>query len=263
MATIHLRPIEDESSGMQQQEDFVEEGAVPLMRLTYRKSLLAFQAGDGQRKRFCTKGLACYSIYPPMTPEPESPPNNDMELVARTQGGDPTAFDELVVKYSPRLYGLVYHMTSNHEDTNDLLQDIFSKAYRSITNFRGKSSFYTWMHSIAVNMTINFLKKRNRRQHPSLNDPDSRIENDPDFIAATSNGDPTKEVSMHELQKKLNAAMMKLSEDHRMAVTMFDIQGIPHAEIAKILKVSEGTVRSRLFYAHRQLQNSLHEFKKN
>jgi RNA polymerase sigma factor (sigma-70 family) len=198
-----------------------------------------------------------------MTADPEILPNNDMELVARTQGGDPTAFDELVVKYSSRLYGLVYHMTSNHEDTNDLLQDIFSKAYRSIANFRGKSSFYTWMHSIAVNMTINFLKKRNRRQHPSLNDPDSRIENDPDFISATSNGDPTKEVSIHELQKKLNGAMMKLSEDHRMAVTMFDIQGIPHAEIAKILKVSEGTVRSRLFYAHRQLQNSLQEFKKN
>lgn len=198
-----------------------------------------------------------------MTPDPDNQPNNDMELVARTQGGDPTAFDELVVRYSPRLYGLVYHMTSNHEDTNDLLQDIFSKAYRSVANFRGKSSFYTWMHSIAVNMTINFLKKRNRRQHPSLNDPDSRIENDPDFIAATSNGDPTREVSIHELQIKLNAAMMKLSDDHRMAVTMFDIQGIPHAEIARILKVSEGTVRSRLFYAHRQLQNSLQEFKKN
>jgi RNA polymerase sigma-70 factor (ECF subfamily) len=112
-------------------------------------------------------------------------------------------------------------------------------------------------------MTINFLKKRNRRQHPSLNDPDSHIENDPDFIAATSNGDPTKEVSSKELQKKLNDAMLKLSQDHRLVVTMFDIQGIPHAEIAKILKVSEGTVRSRLFYAHRQLQNYLREFKKN
>ena len=197
-----------------------------------------------------------------MSTEPETPPNNDQELVARTQGGDPTAFDELVVKYSPRLYGLIYHMTSNHEDTNDLLQDVFSKAYRSICNFRGNSSFYTWMHSIAVNMTINFLKKRNRRQHPSLNDPDSNIENDPDFIAATSNGDPTREVSIHELQKKLNAAMQRLSHDHRIVVTMFDIQGMPHADIAKILKVSEGTVRSRLFYAHRQLQNSLHEFKR-
>jgi len=197
-----------------------------------------------------------------MNQDPEIPPHDDHDLVARTQGGDPSAFDELVVRYSPRLYGLFYHMTSNHEDTNDLLQDVFAKAYRSICNFRGKSSFYTWLHSIAVNMTINFLKKRNRRQHPSLNDPDSKIENDPDFIAATSNGDPTKEVSVHELQKKLNGAMQKLSHDHRIVVTMFDIQGMPHAEISKILKISEGTVRSRLFYAHRQLQNSLHEFKK-
>jgi RNA polymerase sigma factor (sigma-70 family) len=105
-----------------------------------------------------------------MTTELETPPNNDQELVARTQGGDPTAFDELVVKYSPRLYGLIYHMTSNHEDTNDLLQDVFSKAYRSICNFRGNSSYNTRMHSIAVNMTIKFLKKRNRRHHPILND---------------------------------------------------------------------------------------------
>ncbi len=91
----------------------------------------------------------------------EEPPEiSDEELVARTQGGDAEAFDHLIVRYSPRLYGLVYNMTSNHEDTNDLLQEIFSKAYRSIKGFQRKSSFYTWMHSIAVNMTINFLKKR-------------------------------------------------------------------------------------------------------
>src|SRR5947207_15713678 len=74
----------------------------------------------------------------------------DQELVKRTQAGDAGAFDELVIKYTPRLYGLVYNMTSNHEDTNDLLQDIFAKAYKAIRGFRGKSSFYTWIHSIAV-----------------------------------------------------------------------------------------------------------------
>ena len=196
-----------------------------------------------------------------MTSELEPPINDDSELVSRTQGGDPSAFDQLVIRYTPRLYGLIYNMTSNHEYTNDLLQDVFAKAYRSICSFRGKSSFSTWMHSISVNMTINFLKKRKRRQHPSLNDPDSSIENDPDFIAATSQNDPLNAISIHELQNKLNAALSRLSHDHRAVVTMFDIQGIPHAEIAKILKISEGTVRSRLFYAHRQLQNSLHEFK--
>ena len=190
----------------------------------------------------------------------EKPETPDGELVARTQAGDARAFDELVVRFSPRLYGLVYNMTSNHEDTNDLLQEIFAKAYRSIKGFQGKSSFYTWMHSISVNMAINFLKKRNRRMTMSLDDVDNGIANDPDFIEATSARDPRHQANLGELQKKLNEAMMKLSHEHRAVVTMFDIQGIPHAEIAKILEVSEGTVRSRLFYAHRQLQNYLQEF---
>ena len=184
----------------------------------------------------------------------------DDELIARAQTGDASAFDELIVKYSQRLYGLVYHMTSNHEDTNDLMQDIWSKAYRSIAGFRGKSSFYTWIHSIGVNMTINFLKKRSRRYHMSLDDIDSNLQNDKEFIELTASSTPVREADLGELQIRLNEAMQKLSEEHRAAVTMFDIQGMPHAEIAKILGISEGTVRSRLFYAHRQLQNFLSEF---
>jgi RNA polymerase sigma factor (sigma-70 family) len=185
---------------------------------------------------------------------------HDDELITRAQAGDAAAFDELIVKYSPRLYGLVYNMTSNHEDTNDLMQDIWSKAYRSIAGFRGKSSFYTWIHSIGVNMTINFLKKRGRRFHMSLDDIDSNIQHDKEFIELTATSNPVREADLGELQKRLNEAMQKLSEDHRAVVTMFDIQGMPHAEIAKILGISEGTVRSRLFYAHRQLQNFLSEF---
>ena len=184
----------------------------------------------------------------------------DTELIARTQAGDASAFDELIVKYSPRLYGLVYNMTSNHEDTNDLLQDVWAKAYRSINGFRGQSSFYTWIHSIGVNMTINFLKKRGRRHLMSLDDIDNGIQNDKEFLELTATSSPVREADLSELQKRLNEALQKLSHDHRAVVTMFDIQGMPHAEIAKILGISEGTVRSRLFYAHRQLQNFLTEF---
>src|SRR5436853_5305698 len=79
----------------------------------------------------------------------EARKDEDQRLVARAQEGDASAFDELVVKYTPRLYGLVYNMTSNHEDTNDLLQDVFAKAYKVIRGFRGKSSFYTWMSILA------------------------------------------------------------------------------------------------------------------
>jgi RNA polymerase sigma-70 factor (ECF subfamily) len=189
--------------------------------------------------------------------------DEDQELVARTQAGDAGAFDQLVVKYSPRLYGLVYNMTSNHEDTNDLLQDIFSKAYKAIRGFRGKSSFYTWIHSIAVNMTLNFLKKRGRRFNLSLDDVDAGVQNDKEFLELTATSSPVREADLSELQRRLNEAMMKLSDEHRAVVTMFHIQGMPHAEISKILRVSEGTVRSRLFYANRQLQNYLDEFRKN
>jgi RNA polymerase sigma factor (sigma-70 family) len=189
--------------------------------------------------------------------------DEDQQLVARAQEGDASAFDQLVVKYTPRLYGLVYNMTSNHEDTNDLLQDIFSKAYKAIRGFRGKSSFYTWIHSIAVNMTLNFLKKRGRRFQLSLDDVDASIQNDKEFLEATASTSPVREADLSELQKRLNEAMMKLSDEHRAVVTMFHIQGMPHAEISKILRVSEGTVRSRLFYANRQLQNYLDEFRKN
>ncbi|MDQ3313074.1 MAG: sigma-70 family RNA polymerase sigma factor [Verrucomicrobiota bacterium] len=189
--------------------------------------------------------------------------DEDQQLVARTQEGDVAAFDRLVVKYTARLYGLIYNMTSNHEDTNDLLQDVFSKAYKSIRGFRGKSSFYTWIHSIAVNMTLNFLKKRGRRFNLSLDDVDASIQNDKEFLELTQTSSPVREADLSELQLRLNEAMMKLSDEHRAVVTMFHIQGMPHAEISKILRVSEGTVRSRLFYANRQLQNYLEEFRKN
>ena len=91
---------------------------------------------------------------------------------------------------------------------------------------------------------------------------DSNIQNDKDFIELTSGSTPEHEANLSELQERLNNAMMQLSEDHRAVVTMFDIQGMPHAEISRILGVSEGTVRSRLFYAHRQLQTYLEEFRK-
>jgi len=193
----------------------------------------------------------------------EARKDEDQQLVARTQEGDAGAFDDLVVKYTPRLYGLVYNMTSNHEDTNDLLQDIFAKAYKAIRGFRGKSSFYTWIHSIAVNMTLNFLKKRGLRFHLSLDDMDGSVQNDKEFLELTATTSPVREADLSELQRRLNESMMKLSDEHRAVVTMFHIQGMPHAEISKILKVSEGTVRSRLFYANRQLQNYLDEFRKN
>lgn len=185
----------------------------------------------------------------------------DNELVARAREGDTEAFDALINAYAPKLYGLVYHMTSNHEDTNDLLQDVFAKAYGSLKRFHGKSAFYTWIYSIATNTTLNFLKKRKRRVAMSLDDMDNGIINDEVFTDLSHHANPREGNRVKELQKKLNEALQQLSDDHRAVVTMFDIQGMRHGDIGKILGLSEGTVRSRLYYAHQQLQAHLTEFR--
>jgi RNA polymerase sigma factor (sigma-70 family) len=182
----------------------------------------------------------------------------DERLVAGAQKGDASAFDQLVGRHTARLYGLVYHMTGNHEDTNDLLQDVWTKVFRSLAGFRGASRFTTWIHSIAVNMTINFLKRRSRRQTVSL-DASAEEGGASDALEnmLISPHTPRTQAGIAELQERLTEALGRLSAEHRAVVTMFDIQGMAHAEIGKILGVSEGTVRSRLFYAHRQLQGFL------
>jgi RNA polymerase sigma-70 factor (ECF subfamily) len=193
---------------------------------------------------------------------PDDPlhPDPDVDLVERARHGDTRAFDALILRYGDRLYGLVYNMTSHKEDTHDLLQEVFAKAYHSLPKFRGNSSFYTWIYQIAVNMTLNFLKKRKRRSGLSLNDLDSSVHRDPALVDTGHDANPERKSNLNELQKRLNEAMQRLSDSHRTVVTLFDVQGMSHGEIARILKVSEGTVRSRLHYAHQQLQNFLQDF---
>lgn len=130
------------------------------------------------------------------------PEEDDQLLVRRTQEGDSSAFDTLFMRYSARIYGLIYHMTSNHEDSGDLVQEVFAKAYRSIRGFQGKSSFYTWLHTIAVNMTLNFLKKRGKRPQMSLDDLDSGLQNDRELADLIEKRDPLKEANLNDLKKK-------------------------------------------------------------
>jgi RNA polymerase sigma factor (sigma-70 family) len=184
------------------------------------------------------------------------------DLVKRARHGDLDAYDELVKRYQERIYATIYHMTSNHEDANDLAQDSFIKAFQALKSFRGGSSFYTWIYRIAVNKTINFLKQRKHKHHFSLNDLDFNTEHNPDLVALISDKTPVREVGLTELQKKLNEALMRLSEPHRMVVVLHDVQGQSHDEIAEIMDCNIGTVRSRLFYARQQLQGYLAEYAK-
>ena len=182
------------------------------------------------------------------------------DLVNRARRGDLHAYDELVKRYQERIYATIYHMTSNHEDANDLAQEAFIKAYSALKSFKGGSSFYTWLYRIAVNKTINFLKQRKNKFHLSLNDIDFNAEHDPDLMALISDKTPTRDVALSELQKKLNEALLTLSEPHRMVVVLHDVQGLSHDEIAEIMDCNIGTVRSRLFYARQQMQGQLADY---
>jgi len=195
--------------------------------------------------------------------EPESPAlEEESELVRRARHGDLQAYDDLVKRYQERIYATIYHMTSNHEDANDLAQESFIKAFQALKSFKGGSTFYTWLYRIAVNKTINFLKQRKNRTHMSLNDIDFNAEHDPDLMALISENTPRRDAGLSELQKKLNEALLKLSEPHRLVIILHDVQGQSHDEIAEIMDCNIGTVRSRLFYARQQMQAELADYLK-
>jgi len=194
--------------------------------------------------------------------EPSSEIPDDLDLVRRSQAGDTAAYEELIRRYHGKIYGLVYSMTSSREDAEDLTQEVFVKAWKALGHFREQSGFYTWIYRIALNRTINFRKRRNRRQTVDFDEFDPDIKTAESYREFSSKGSVLRKMSLGEFQEKMNAALLKLSEKHRAVVVMHDVQEMPHADIAKVMHCSEGTVRSRLFYAHKQLQAELAEFMK-
>lgn len=200
-------------------------------------------------------------IHPPEPTRLEAA-EEDLRLVQRVLQGESDAFEGLIHRHQQRIYATVYHMTANHEDATDLTQETFIKAFQALKSFKGDASFYTWVYRIAVNKTLNHLKQRKQRTHMSLNDLDSQVENDPELVALVSDKTPRRDAALTELQEKLNAALLKLSEPHRLVVTLHDIQGLAHEEIARIMECNVGTVRSRLFYARQQLQAWLSDYLK-
>ena len=184
-----------------------------------------------------------------------------LSLVQRAKNGELPAFDSLILRYRQRLYAVIYNMTMNAEDAADLTQETFVKAFRSLAKFREKSSFYTWLYRIGVNLTLTHLKRRKIRKFFSFDQAseDGGMSKDLEAVSSTS-ATSVKKALNNELHEKLNEALSKLSDKHRTIVVLFEIDGLGHKEIAKIMKCTEGTVRSRLFYAKQQLQSYLSEY---
>jgi len=195
------------------------------------------------------------------SPERRQEADADVAIVRQVQAGDVAAFDRLILKYRERVFGIIYNMTSNREDAADLTQDAFIKAFQSIHRFGGQSSFFTWLYRIAVNSTLSHLRKARIRSFFSLERVDADEPVSKEIIEAlTDRTGAERDSYVRELQEKLNDAMQKLSIKHRTVVTLFEIDGLGHQEIAEVMDCSIGTVRSRLHYAKQLLQAELQPY---
>ena len=167
------------------------------------------------------------------TATPGSQEISDRTLVERAQAGDPTAFDELVLRYQPRLLGMLYNMTNNQTDAWDLAMETFEKAYRSIHSFRLDAEFFTWLYRIGFNLTVNFIKRNKHRNNLSMDDADLDLQNRTEFIDSSASGDAEKQARLTELKKKLNESMMKFGQK------LVDLSVLGHVQLFEGQKVTQ------------------------
>ena len=187
-----------------------------------------------------------------VTRQPKTDP--DSELVRLAANGDVDAFGELVARHERAVYSVISRMALCRDDVDDLAQDAFVLAYRSIGSFRGESSFATWLYSIAVNTTLKSLKRGKRRQALSLDDPDIALG---ETLVTTDQPDPAEAAHARDRNRRVRQAIDTLPEKQKVVVLLHYFEDRTCEEIAKILHCSVGTVWSRLHYACKKLRGQL------
>ena len=185
-------------------------------------------------------------------------PGDELELVARAQRGDTSAFNELVTRYRNRAFSMIYNMVRNEQDAWDIAQDGFVKAWRNIRRFRGQSSFFTWLYRILMNISIDALRRKQIESGTEFDDTVRLQEIEP--ASATTpqrEREPATRLNDKEIRTRIDAAIARLSPDHRAVIVMRELDGLDYQEIADAMECSIGTVMSRLFYARKKLQTML------
>ena len=200
----------------------------------------------------------------PTEADSPEPGPDDLQLVARSQAGEAEAFNMLVNRYRSRAFAMIYNMVRNEQDAWDLAQDGFVKAWRSIGRFRGQSSFYTWLYRILMNVAIDAMRRKQIEGGTEFDDALELKNIEP--AAATrpkSEMEPAARLSDKELRARIDAAITKLSPEHRAVITLRELDGLEYQEIADMIGCSIGTVMSRLFYARKKLQSLLRDVYEN
>lgn len=178
-------------------------------------------------------------------------------LVKKAKKGDIDAFEQLVTDNEKVIYNIIYRIMNNPEDTYDISQETFIKAYTKINQFNEESKFSTWLYRIATNTALDELRKRKGKETFSI---DQTIEvNDNDIMPQHEDESENIEekVEKKETAGIIEQALGELNEDHRVILTLRDIQELSYDEIAETLKITLGTVKSRISRARREMKNIL------
>jgi len=187
---------------------------------------------------------------------------DDDILVRQSQHGDSVAMGRLITKYQDRIYNAILKICANSHDAAELTQETFVKCIEKINTFEGKSAFYTWLFRIAVNLTLNYCKRRARTGAQSLQavvatESDGAAVELGAFLADQSAADPAVLAEDAEIGEIVLGALANLDDHHRAVMVLREIEGMNYSEIAETLRIEVGTVKSRLSRARANLREIL------
>lgn len=187
--------------------------------------------------------------------------SNDEAIVKRVQEGDVEAYNLLVIKYQHKIFQVIGKFVNNQADIADVAQEAFIKAYRAINSFRADSSFYTWLYRIAVNTAKTHLESNNKtRNHLDVDSPEFQSIDELGVLASSDT--PDRIIESQELQQVIIDAMADLPTELSEAITLREVEGMSYEDMAVVLKVPIGTVRSRIFRARQFIEQRMTKFAK-
>lgn len=181
-------------------------------------------------------------------------------LIRKAQRGNLNAFEALVRNYDEKMMRLIFNMVNDVEDTKDIYQEVFLKAYQAIAKFRFASEFYTWLYRIAINTCINFRKSRKYFQHDSLDDYLETSQENWQILQPTDNKNPEELFINKEINEQIQKSIDKLSAKQKAVFVLKHYHGYKLGEIARILNCSEGTIKNYMFRAVQRLKNLLIDY---
>jgi RNA polymerase sigma-70 factor (ECF subfamily) len=175
-------------------------------------------------------------------------------LVARAKAGEPHAFDELVRRYRKRIFALALHLSGAESEADDIVQDVFIRAYRALDRFEGRSEFFTWVYRMTMNRALDARRARVRRSESSIDDVDPRLER---AVAVDAHGDPARAAELRQTYARVLRALDALPPDMRATIVLVALQGLSHPEAAVVQRVSPGTIAWRMHEGRKRLLEAI------